>query len=100
MGASQSDCLASYPGHPLGGGESYPSAEIQSVYSTSPADWADNNKNEVNSLNIVSNNKGSFVIVTHGSRFECGPGLYNDFHVNYDLVRSQNNISFPLFLIV
>ena len=28
----------SYPGHSLGG--SYPSAEVQSVYSTAPADWA------------------------------------------------------------
>ena len=27
-----------YPGHSLGG--SYPSAEVQSVYSTAPADWA------------------------------------------------------------
>ena len=29
---SPSDCLASYPGHSWGG--SYPSAEVQSVYST------------------------------------------------------------------
>ena len=35
---SPSDCLVSYPGHSLG--ESYPSAEMQSVYSTAPADWA------------------------------------------------------------
>ena len=28
----------SYPGHSLG--ESYPSAEVQSVYSTAPVDWA------------------------------------------------------------
>ena len=34
-GASQSDCLVSYPGHSLG--ESYPSAEMQSVYSASPS---------------------------------------------------------------
>ena len=32
------DCLASYPGHSLEG--SYPSAEVQSVYSTAPANWA------------------------------------------------------------
>ena len=37
--ARPSDCLVSYPGHWLGG-ESYPSAEKQSVYSTDPADWA------------------------------------------------------------
>ena len=37
-GTSSSDCLVSYPGHMLG--ESYPSAEKQSVYSTAPADWA------------------------------------------------------------
>ena len=36
--ASPSDCLVSYPGHSLG--ESYPSAEIQSVYSTASADCA------------------------------------------------------------
>ena len=37
-GTSPSDCLVSYPGHSLG--SSYPSAEVQSVYSTAPADWA------------------------------------------------------------
>ena len=37
-GTSPLDCLVSYPGHSLG--ESYPSAEKQSVYSTAPADWA------------------------------------------------------------
>ena len=36
---SPSDCLVSYPGYSLGGG-SYPSAEVQSMYSTVPADWA------------------------------------------------------------
>ena len=36
--ASPSDCLVSYPGHSLG--ESYPSAEMQTVYSTAPANWA------------------------------------------------------------
>ena len=36
--ASPSDCLVSYPGHPLE--ESYPSAEKQLVYSTAQADWA------------------------------------------------------------
>ena len=38
-GTSPSDCLVSYLGHSLGKG-SYPSAEVQSVYSTAPADWA------------------------------------------------------------
>ena len=38
-GTSPLDCLVSYPGHSLGGG-SYPFAELQSVYSTAPADWA------------------------------------------------------------
>ena len=37
-GTSPSDCLVSYPGHSSGG--SYPSAEVQSVYFTDPADWA------------------------------------------------------------
>ena len=36
-GTSLSDCLMSYLGHV---GESYPSAEMQSVYSSAPADWA------------------------------------------------------------
>ena len=36
-GTSWSDCLVSYPGHLLG--ESYPSAEKQSAYSTVPVDW-------------------------------------------------------------
>ena len=37
--ASPSDILMLYPGHSLGG--SYPSAKMQLVYSTAPADWAD-----------------------------------------------------------
>ena len=37
-GASPSDCLALYPGQSLE--ESYHSAEMQSVYSTAPTDWA------------------------------------------------------------
>ena len=36
--ASPSDCLVTYPGHMLE--ESYPSAEMQSVYSVAPANWA------------------------------------------------------------
>ena len=35
---SPPDCLVAYPGHSFG--ESYLSAETQSVYSTAPADWA------------------------------------------------------------
>ena len=37
-GPSLSDCLVSYPGHSLW--RSYPSAEVQSIYSTAPANWA------------------------------------------------------------
>ena len=37
--ASLSDVLMSYPGHSWREG-SYPSAEMQSVYSTAPANWA------------------------------------------------------------
>ena len=37
-GTSPSDCLVSYPGHSLR--ESYPSAEMKSVYSIAPANWA------------------------------------------------------------
>ena len=38
-GTSTSDCLVSYPRHSLGQ-RSYPSAEMQLVYSTAPANWA------------------------------------------------------------
>ena len=38
IGTSPSDCLVSYLGHSLGEW-SYPSAEMQSVYSTAQADW-------------------------------------------------------------
>ena len=44
-GTSPSDCLVSYLGHLLGSG-SYPSAEVQSMYFTAPADWARRIKNE------------------------------------------------------
>ena len=37
-GASPSEGLILYPGYSLE--ESYPSAEMQSVYSTAPVDWA------------------------------------------------------------
>ena len=37
-GTSPSDCLVSYLGHSLG--RSYPSAEVQSVYSAAPTDLA------------------------------------------------------------
>ena len=37
-GTIQSDCFVSYLGHSLR--VSYPSAEVQSVYSIAPADWA------------------------------------------------------------
>ena len=39
-GTSPSDCIESYPGHYFLCGVSYPFAEMQSVYSTAPADWA------------------------------------------------------------
>ena len=38
IGALTFDVLMSYSGYKLG--ESYPSAEMQSVYSSTPADWA------------------------------------------------------------
>ena len=38
-GASPSDCLVPYPGHSLWGGDSYPSARKQSVYSTALVNW-------------------------------------------------------------
>ena len=50
-GTSPSDCLVSYPGHTLGWG-SYPSVEVQSVYSTAPADWATQECREKNRTSI------------------------------------------------
>ena len=47
---SPSDCLVSYAGHSLLG--SYLSADVQSVYSTAPVDWA--RVNMVGSLNFTS----------------------------------------------
>ena len=41
-GASPLDRFVSYPGHSLG--MFYPSAEMQSVYSAAPADWAKGRK--------------------------------------------------------
>ena len=42
-GTSPSDSLVSYCRHSLGWG-SYPSAEKQTIYSTAPADWAEDNR--------------------------------------------------------
>ena len=42
--ASQSDCLVSYQDTRWSGEGSYSSAEMQSLYSTVPADWADEMK--------------------------------------------------------
>ena len=42
-GSSPSDRL-SYPGLTFGGGGLTPSAEVQSVYSTAPTDWAKERK--------------------------------------------------------
>ena len=41
-----SDYLVSYPGHLLGGSLT-PSAEVQSVYSTAPANWARRSKDKL-----------------------------------------------------
>ena len=61
-GTSPSDCLVSYLGHSLLGGGSYPSAEVQSVYSTAPTDWATRFDEYRNNMNLISmhNNKKCF----------------------------------------
>ena len=47
-GTSSLDCLVSYLGHSLGGGGgSFLSAEVQSVYSTTPANWATYEQSEI-----------------------------------------------------
>ena len=45
-GASSSDCLVSYPGHSLWWG-AYPFVEMQSAYSTAPADRAKPAENDI-----------------------------------------------------
>ena len=45
IAGASSDCLVLYPGHSLE--ESYPSAEMQSVYSTAPADWVSDRNIEI-----------------------------------------------------
>ena len=52
-GTSSSDCLVSYSGHLLEG--SYPSADLKSVYSTAPADWAIHSVN-VKTVGFFSDN--------------------------------------------
>ena len=46
--------FASYPGYSLG--ESYPSAEMQSEYSTAPANWASFILKRISYLGYVSSN--------------------------------------------
>ena len=46
-GALPSYFFVSYAGHLLG--ESYPSAEMRLVYSAAPADWANNNNDNIKS---------------------------------------------------
>ena len=53
-GASPSDCLVSYPGHLLE--ESYPSAEMQSVYCTAQADWAQNEQDLLDFASKIKTN--------------------------------------------
>ena len=52
-GTSPSDCLVSYPGHSFG--VFYSSAEVQSVYSTAPADWAIENHRKCLRVNYQIN---------------------------------------------
>ena len=62
-GTAPSDCLVSFPGHSLWG--SYPSAEMQSVYSTTPADWA-TSKGLNNIITILLQEWRSLFIILEG----------------------------------
>ena len=63
IGASPSNGLVSYTGHSFGGGgRSYPSAGIQSAYSTFPADWAVQGWSESCSKLYLLNTKSSSVL--------------------------------------
>ena len=70
-GTSPSDCLVSYQGHSLGAG-SYPSAEVQSVYSTAPADWAKyslGNAGSLTAMHLFSS--GIHFVDTHVHHLSC-----------------------------
>ena len=56
-GSSTSYCLVSYPEHSLG--ETYLSAEIHSVYSTTPADRATETIDPNNIINFLENKSAS-----------------------------------------
>ena len=70
-GASPSDCLVSYPRHSLV--ESYPSAEMQSVYSAAAADRVKARYRKKSIFNTFSNRSQIFKLVknyeAHDSRF-------------------------------
>ena len=65
---ASSDCLKLYLGHSLE--ESYPSAEIQLVYSAAPAEWAKYQTKMTAYLQMMQERKPCFVCVrkneTHG----------------------------------
>ena len=62
-GASPSYCLVSYLRHSLK--ESYPSAELQTVYSMAPADWARLRRSKIN----IYINEASYRLLIFGSFF-------------------------------
>ena len=76
---STSDCLVLYPGHSLMGG-SYPSAEVQLVYSTTPANWAKTILKQIN-LTLTVHIKYSFNFYTFWIYFVFWRKLM--FYLNY-----------------
>ncbi len=59
--ASLSDCLVLYPGNSLG--ESYPSVELQSVYSAAPVEWATKMFKSINLLTFTHLKKKEYSLV-------------------------------------
>ena len=73
-GNSPSDCSVSYPGHSLG--EFYPSVEMQSVYSTSPADFKNCEELDKNSWTLSLPLSLSLYIYMYRG---CGSKIWNIF---------------------
>ena len=62
-GTSQSDCLKSYPEHSLDGvGCFTPSPDVQSVYSTVPADWVNDDREYGNIFWVIRTAKELILI--------------------------------------
>ena len=80
------DCLVSYPGHLLV--ESYPSTKMQSVYSTTPADWA-------NLIWIIQINIYKHFYKMESYRWDPNWYFYSRFRVDLGVMAMKIYSTFP-----